>query len=177
MPEPLLTCLQRHLKDPKSFEARLAGRAVLLYEPPEDKPGAGDAGAEDSNSFRFRTASGVTNPAIGSTEPSVAYLEKTKDNAFQRRITLGRTGNNDIEIDSPSVSRFHAWFQRDEPSDGWAIVDAGSKNGTHVAGKKLVAKKPAVLPNNTRLKVGHVELTFFTAQGFLKALERRSTTG
>ena len=151
MPEPLLTCLQRHLKDPKSFEDRLAGRSVLLYEPHEDKPGLGDEDPQDSAAFRFRTASGVTDPAFGTGEPTVAYLEKTKDNAFQRRITLGRTSNNDIEIDSPSVSRFHAWFQRDEPSDGWAIVDAGSKNGTHVSGKKLVAKKPAALANNTRL--------------------------
>ena len=37
MSEPLLTCLQRHIKDPKAFEARLAGRAVLMYEPPPEK--------------------------------------------------------------------------------------------------------------------------------------------
>ena len=179
MPEPLLICLQRHIKDPKAFAVRLAGRAVLLYEPPEEKVPTllGDDEPQDSAAFRFRTASGVTDPAFGTGEPTVAYLEKTKDNAFQRRVTLGRTANNDIEIDAPSVSRFHAWFQRDEPSDGWAIVDAGSKNGTHLGGKKLLAKKPAPLTNNTKLKVGHVELTFFTALGFLKALERRSTTG
>ena len=178
MPEPLLICLQRQLKDPKAFEARLAGRAVLLYEPPEDPPSmVGAEDPQDSAAFRFRTASGVTDSAFGTGEPTVAYLEKTKDNAFQRRITLGRTGNNDIEIDAASVSRFHAWFQRDEPSDGWAIVDAGSKNGTHVAGKKLVAKKPVALTNNTKLKVGHVELTFFTAAGFLKVVAKRSATG
>ncbi len=174
MPEPLLICLQRHVKDPKAFEARLAGRAVLLYEPPEEKPHVGDDDPQDSASFRFRTASGVTDATIGAGEPTVVYLEKTKDNAFQRRITLGRTANNDVEIDAPSVSRFHGWFQRDEPSDGWAIVDAGSKNGTQVGGKKLVPKKPTPLSNNTRLKVGHVELTFFTAAGFLKALEKRA---
>ena len=170
-------CFQRHLKDAKAFEARLAGRSVLLYEPPEDKIAVGEEDPQDSSAFRFRTVSGVTDPALGKAEPTVAYLEKTKDNAFVRRITLGRTGNNDIEIDAPSVSRFHAWFQRDEPTDGWAIVDAGSKNGTQVAGKKLTPKKPVQLTNNTKVKVGHVELTFFTAVGFLKVLERKSTTG
>jgi hypothetical protein len=178
LPEPLLLCLQRHLKDAKAFEARLAGRAVLLYEPPDDDAplGSDEGELQDSAAFRFRTVSGVTDNSMGSGEPTVAYLEKTKDNAFQSRITLGRTGNNDIEIDAPSVSRFHAWFQRDEAADGWVIIDAGSKNGTHVAGKKLTPKKPAALANNTKLKVGHVELTFFTASGFIKSLNKRGTS-
>ncbi len=172
MPELLLTCIQRYLKDPKGFESKLSGRSVLMYEPPsltavplEDN--------EDSAAFRFRTASGVTGTALGGGDPTVAYLEKTKDNAFQRRVTLGRTANNDIEIDSPSVSRFHAWFVRDEKAARWTIVDAGSKNGTHVGGKKLTPKLPEPLSNAARVKVGQVELSFFTADGFLSQLKRR----
>jgi hypothetical protein len=172
VPELLLTCLQRYLKDPKGFEAKLSGRSVLMYEPPEHAPTPLGEN-EDSAAFRFRTASGVTGTAMGGGDPTVAYLEKTKDNAFQRRVTLGRTGNNDIEIDSPSVSRFHAWFVRDEKSDRWTIVDANSKNGTQVAGKKLAPKVPEPLPNGSRVKVGQVELTFFTADGFLAQLKRR----
>lgn len=173
MSELLLTCVQRFIKDPKAFEARLAGRAVILYEPTESSPAEAADDAEDSAAFRFRTTSGIGG-ALGQGDPTIAYLEKTKDNAFQRRITLGRTGNNDIEIDAPSVSRFHAWFVRDEKHDGWSIVDAGSKNGTMVGGKKLKPKEPVALSNGVVLKVGHVELTYFTAEGFLGSLKTRS---
>ena len=175
MPELLLTCLQRYLKDPKAFEGKLAGRAVLTYDPPTTASATGTLD-EDGEDFRFRTASGVTGTALGGGDPTVAYLEKTKDNAFQRRVTLGRTGNNDIEIDSPSVSRFHAWFVRDEVHQQWTIVDAGSKNGTQVSGKRLTPKVPEPLSSGSRLKVGQVELTFFTAEGFLAQLKRRGTT-
>ena len=173
MPELLLTCLQRYLKDPKAFALKLSGRCVLMYEPAK-LPALDDADSdEDGGSFRFRTASGVSGGAIGGGDPTVAYLEKTKDNAFQRRITLGRTGNNDIEIDAPSVSRFHAWFSRDEKTEAWTIVDAGSKNGTQVAGRKLTAKVAHPLANGLRLRVGQIELTFFSAEGFLAQLKRR----
>ena len=35
MPESLLAWFNRYMDDPKKLEARLAGRPVLLYEPPE----------------------------------------------------------------------------------------------------------------------------------------------
>ncbi len=91
-------------------------------------------------------------------------------------MTLGRTANNDIEIDSPSVSRFHAWFQKDETSEVWTIVDAGSKNGTELADKKLVSKKPTALRNGDKVTVGQISLTFFTAEGFIAHLEGRANS-
>ncbi len=164
--------MQRYFKDPRIFETKLAGRCVLLYEPPLD-PGPRDDDDEDSAAFRFRTASGVSGSAIGGGDPTIAYLEKTKDNAFQRRITLGRTGNNDIEIDAASVSRFHAWFEKNEKTDAWSIVDAGSKNGTVVGSKALKPKAGEPLTNGIKVKVGQVALTFFTAAGFLAHVKDR----
>jgi hypothetical protein len=166
--------MQRYLKDPKAFEGKLSGRCVLLYDPPGQPSVETENDDEDSAAFQFRTASGVTGTALGGGDPVVAYLEKTKDNAFQRRVTLGRTANNDIEIDSASVSRFHAWFVRDEKVQKWTIVDAGSKNGTQVGGRKLVPKIPEPLANGARVKVGQVELTFYSAEGFLSQLKVRS---
>jgi len=175
VPELLITCVQRFLKDPKGFEAKLGARCVLVYEPVGDAATEALDDNEDSAAFRFRTSSGVTGSAMGGGDPTVAYLEKTKDNAFQSRITLGRTGNNDIEIDAQSVSRFHAWFVRDEKSGAWTIVDAGSKNGTQVAGQRLKPKAPHPLANGSQLKVGDVPLTFFTPAGFIAQLGLRST--
>ncbi len=174
MAEPLLSVLQNYHDDPSGFERKLKGRSVLLYEPPEEpgakKIGVGDEEEATSSSFRFRTASGEGDLPLGGGEPLVVYLEKTKDNAFQRRITLGRTANNDIVIDNPSVSRFHAWFERD-PSGDWLVADAGSKNGTQLSGQKLPAKKATLLASGNKVRVGLLELTFLSTSGFLKLLK------
>lgn len=46
------------------------------------------------------------------------------------RLTVGRSGENDIMLDDVTVSRHHAEFVAD--GDGWALVDMGSLNGTYV---------------------------------------------
>lgn len=170
MPESLLAWFNRYMDDPKKLEARLGGRPVLLYEPPEEPEAP--PGDDEDDDFQFRTQSGVTVPVIGGGEPVAVLVEKTKDNAFQRRVTIGRTSNNDIVLEDTSVSRFHAWLQLD---DTWAIVDAGSRNGTYVSGKKLIAKVPSALVSGAKLKVGTIELTFLTAEGFVRLLKRRSS--
>lgn len=170
MPESLLAWFNRFTDDPKKLEGRLAGRPVLLYEPPETPPPS--LGDEDDD-YQFRTQSGISVPAIGGGEPLAVIVEKTKDNAFQRRVTVGRTSNNDIVLDDTSVSRFHAWLQTEE-GQGWSIVDAGSRNGTWVASKKLNAKTPSGLSSGVKIRVGVIELTFFTAEGFLKMLKARA---
>src|SRR6266849_10245303 len=47
--------------------------------------------------------------------PVVFEVKKSpnKTNAFAMGITVGRTGNNDVVLEDNSVSRFHAYFQRD----------------------------------------------------------------
>lgn len=170
MAEPLLSVLQQFHDDPASFEKRLKGRSVLLYEPPEEPPEP--KAGEDESTFRFRTASGESDMPLGGGEPLVVYLEKTKDNAFQRRITLGRTSNNDVVIESNSVSRFHAWFERDAGGD-WTLADAGSKNGTLLSGERLTPRKAMVLASGNKVRVGQLELTFLSASGFLKLLKGR----
>jgi pSer/pThr/pTyr-binding forkhead associated (FHA) protein len=103
----------------------------------------------------------------------VLLVKKTKDNAFQRGVTVGRTGNNDIVLDDPSVSRFHAWFQRDERGGTWTVADAGSKNGTTLSGTRLKGKRPVKVPDQTRLQFGEVPLTLFLPERFFAFLESR----
>lgn len=167
MPDPLIAWINRLIDDPKNFDAHLKGRSVLVYEPV--------AAPEDSSAgHRLRTSSGITGTVIGGGDPVVAVLEKSKDNVFQRRVTMGRTTNNDIVLDDASVSRFHGWLQKDDGSGKWTLTDAGSKNGTWAASQKLTAKKPVILENGTRLKVGNLELTFYTAQGFRTLIQQRA---
>jgi hypothetical protein len=167
VPDPLLSWINRLLDDPKKFDGHLNGRSVLVYEPPD--------GRDDSTgSHRLRTSSGVSGSVIGGGDPVVAVLEKSKDNVFQRRVTLGRTTNNDIVLDDSSVSRFHGWLQKDEGSGKWTLTDAGSKNGTWVSSVRLAAKKPVILENGARVRVGSLELTFYTSHGFRLLIQKRA---
>lgn len=169
MPESLLVWFNLFTDDPGLVRGRLNGRPVLLYEPPLDE----DAGDDEEEDFKLRTQSGIVMPAIGGGEPLAVVIEKTKDNAFQRRITVGRTANNDIVLDDQSVSRFHAYLQQDERQE-WTLTDAGSRNGSFVSGRRLHAKTPSPLANAAVVRIGAVQLTFYSAQGFLDLLKRRA---
>ncbi len=168
MPETLLAWLNLHAGG--QVRDRLAGRPVLVYSPPQAPPPTPpSAGVVDR---QLRTDSGVTAPAFGGGVPMAAVVEKTRENVFKERVTVGRTGNNDLKLDDPSVSRFHAWLEPLGPA--WNLVDAGSRNGTYVAGRRLAARIPARLGNAAAVRVGAVHLTFYTAEGFLQFLEQRA---
>jgi hypothetical protein len=95
-------------------------------------------------------------------------LTKKAGASFPDRITIGRTSNNDIVIADPSVSRLHAYVRRD--GDHWVVADAGSKNGSWLAGETLVARKERPLPSRSPLRIGDVDLTFYVAADLFSAL-------
>ena len=95
-------------------------------------------------------------------------LAKKRGASFPDRITIGRTGNNDVTIPDTSVSRLHAYIRRD--GKGWVVADAGSKNGTWLAGRVLDPRSERPLPSRAVLKLGEVELTFLTAPDLFAAL-------
>jgi hypothetical protein len=169
MPEPLLVWFSMFVDDPSLVRGRLNGRSVLLYEPPAEE----DSDDDEGEDYKLRTQSGVIMPVIGGGEPLAVMIAKTKDNAFQHRITVGRTANNDIVLDDQSVSRFHAYLQSDERA-GWTLTDAGSRNGSFVSGRRLAAKAATALSNACVVRIGAVQLTYFTAQGFFDLLKRRA---
>lgn len=168
MVETLLLWFNRFTDDPGKVRARLKGRPVLVYEPPPD-----ETVDEDDDDYQLRTQSGLAVPAIGGGDPMAVVIEKHADNAFKQRITIGRTANNDIVLDDTSVSRFHAWIE--EQNHEWVLVDAGSRNGSTVGGRKIAPKTPVTLSNGTPLRIGSLTLTYYTTQGFLDLLHRRAT--
>lgn len=54
---------------------------------------------------------------------------------FKDRLTIGRTKDNDIQLEAAYISRRHAVIQTDE--DITRIIDWGSKNGIYVNGDKI----------------------------------------
>src|SRR5262249_37699216 len=70
-------------------------------------------------------------------------------------LTLGSHPSNDVVIDAPSVSRFHARLDLDP--HGYLLTDLDSTNGTSVEGLRV---RSAYLPASARIKMGRVQLTF-----------------
>jgi len=64
--------------------------------------------------------------------------------------TLGRDRAAEIRLRDPAASRVHARIER--RGDRLAIVDAGSKNGTELNGRRL--RSPAALRDGARVRLG-----------------------
>jgi pSer/pThr/pTyr-binding forkhead associated (FHA) protein len=119
-------------------------------------------------------------PTIGPNDPNplagmnkdaqleVYPLTKKPGASFPDRITIGRTSNNDVVINDASVSRLHAYVRRE--GDKWLVADAGSKNGTRLAGERLEARKERAIKSRVMIRFGDLELTFFLAEDLFDAL-------
>lgn len=106
--------------------------------------------------------------ALDEVDLQIFPLTKKPGASFPDRITIGRTSNNDVVIADTSVSRLHAYVRRDGAS--WIIADAGSKNGSFLRGETLEPRREKPLLSRAMLKLGHVELTFYTATDLYTAL-------
>ena len=105
--------------------------------------------------------------------PLVLPLRKVQS-TFPSMITVGRTDNNDLVVPDEQVSKFHAFFRL--VGDRVEVSDAGSRNGTFVAGRRLEARGASV-PVGARAKVafGAIEFQLFDARGcweWLRQLDR-----
>ena len=96
-------------------------------------------------------------------EPLIFLVEKgtSTNNPFAMGVTVGRVESNDIVVDDGSVSRFHAWLQKDERTKEWSLTDAESKNGTWIDNVQLAGKQRVVLRDGAKLKFGDVVMEFF----------------
>ena len=70
------------------------------------------------------------------------------------KISIGREPNNDITIDHPTVSRYHARIERENGS--FQLKDLGSTNGTFVNGKQVKDKQ--VLKVGDKIHIGSLSL-------------------
>ena len=90
------------------------------------------------------------------------------------RVKIGRSTTNDIVLQDPAVSSTHAWL--DVTDDGvHFITDAGSKNRTHLNGKKLEPKNPVDVYPGDKILFGSVETTFCTLGKIRRALGGKET--
>jgi hypothetical protein len=106
--------------------------------------------------------------------PVVFLLRKTdaRPNPFEGGISIGRASVNDVVLPHKSISRFHAYFQHEATNARWALADAASRNGTLADGVPLKPNVPAVLGSAHRLRVGDLDLTFLSPEGFVRWLKK-----
>ena len=91
-------------------------------------------------------------------------IRKTRS-LYANMVTIGRTEASDIPIKNHNVSKFHAYFSKDE--DHFYLVDSGSTNGTWVNGNKLDAHKKTPIQNGDFLMFSKaIESWFYNTEGF-----------
>jgi phosphoserine phosphatase RsbU/P len=88
----------------------------------------------------------------GTGEERAFLIEKSK-------FTLGRSGENDIQTNDASVSRFHAEILKDGTQ--YTIIDKQSKCGTFVNGKRI---QTAILRHEDRILLGNDTQILFLTQ-------------
>jgi serine/threonine protein kinase len=73
-----------------------------------------------------------------------------------REFVVGREPGSEIHLADPTVSRRHAQLRRGQ--GGFVLRDLGSTYGTYLGSMR--AKRPLVLRNGDRLRMGKVEMLF-----------------
>jgi hypothetical protein len=88
----------------------------------------------------------------------LVLLTGGKENSFpltRDTYTLGRHRNNDIVVNDPKVSSFHARIDRG--TEGFALVDLNSRNGSFINGKRV---KTGVLKHGDEVRLGTAKLLY-----------------
>jgi adenylate cyclase len=70
-------------------------------------------------------------------------------------ITIGRGNANDLVLNDPSVSRFHAVLKK-SAADEVSIADRGSTNGVVIDGQRIGSE--VSVPNGSKVKIGIYDL-------------------
>ncbi|MBO0724835.1 MAG: FHA domain-containing protein [Blastocatellia bacterium] len=73
-------------------------------------------------------------------------------------IAIGRELKNDLILDDPRVSRYHAVAYK--TTEGVTLRDLGSGNGVFVNGQRITPNVDIKLTENTQIKLGSCTLTF-----------------
>ena len=137
----------------------------------------GVASAENVSKFYTQVASAQQQQPVFNEIPDIRVLpvRKAKESTYGDRISVGRTRRNDIRLPHASVSKFHAYFMQQD--DGkWAVIDAGSRNGTFVDNEQLEERSPYVLGDRVVVTFGQHSLRFHQAADFYQILMNLDAT-
>lgn len=83
--------------------------------------------------------------------------EKTLEFPPSGRLSVGRTGSNDLVIEDASVSKIHGALSVDENGD-LSVADTGSTNGTFLNDQRISYGKATRLEAGDRVKFGEIDV-------------------
>jgi pSer/pThr/pTyr-binding forkhead associated (FHA) protein len=84
----------------------------------------------------------------------LALVVKDRHLPFTGRLTMGRGTSNDLCLNDPRSSRYHAVIE--STPGGWAVRDLNSANGTWLNGNRISGAK--LLKAGDSLVVGDTEM-------------------
>jgi hypothetical protein len=128
------------------------------------------AGPVEADASTTAWSSGPPPATTGDDDPLrirhwVIAVKKPPEAPAQDRIFLGRSGTNDICVPHKTVSKLHAYMQREgAPSARWFIVDIGSANGTRHNGVRLGARARTPLVDGDTLVLGRCVFQWISAR-------------
>ena len=149
------------LRKPRVFQETSKGDASPALRGPQ-------ANAASPHPLKRRAGADVM-------EFMIFFLRPNDPNS--RRITVGRTANNDVVIADSSVSKFHAVLTKDA-AGAYQVKDVGSTTGTRVNDELLANDTYQVLKGGEEIAFGEVQVTFLgvpSLHNFLKRVIPRPT--
>jgi pSer/pThr/pTyr-binding forkhead associated (FHA) protein len=84
-------------------------------------------------------------------------FEKILNMHAGKRFSVGRTRENDLALDDPSVSKMHASLLLNNNGD-LVVADTGSTNGTFIDGERIAYGKGIVVSPDQKLRFGTVNV-------------------
>lgn len=127
----------------------------------------------DTESESVVTASAAEPMSPRPGNPLVLLLKPETTQSRVGGVSVGRSESNDVVIENPSVSRFHALIHRDSRTSEWKITDAGSRNGTMVDGARLAREQTVTLNDGCVVKLGDAQLRFLLPSSFHGYIDKK----
>lgn len=88
-------------------------------------------------------------------------LRKTTRNNIINRITVGRSGDNDIIVSDKTVSKKHGWFfPPNKKCQFWRFADNGSTNGSSINLNGVSPKVSMNIVSGDEIHLGNVKIMF-----------------
>jgi hypothetical protein len=138
------------------------GYPFLMLQMPETTAKPDEWSFQTRTVVSPRAGQGRALLAAGAERYRVFALIKQASNPWPERISLGRARNNDVVLPDNSVSKLHAHYTKDK-DDRMFIIDAGSRNGTVVNGKRLASNERAEVKFEDTIIIGVLQLVLVTS--------------
>jgi len=125
---------------------------------------------------RFSTRKLAVGSSVAPSAWAAVKVRKRAGDAFPNFIWMGREGKCDITLPYEGVSKLHAQFIL-RPGGEVDLLDTSSANGTFLDGKRLEDNAPLRVRDGAKIKMGVLEMTYRSAEGFWTELGTRGESG